>query len=223
MDARLECLRVYSHCKKGICNRQGVRPSLFGRAREFGDVCHIRRELYDERPHGSSPNDADQVTGEVGTLTENHSSVFGIWARDIQFIGCDALTYVQFIDDFCVFVLGKAKHIYDDCAPGFSQKRHFVSDKAIDADIFQSDGVEHSGWCREQPRWEVTVDRPGGSSFYTNAADPPQICKACELFTVPKSSARSDHRVVEVNAGQFSREIHGMYHNVGYNFGPPCL
>src|SRR5262249_24459849 len=120
-------------------------------------------------------------------------------------------------------VFCESEHVYEDRTTDLSKKRHFVPDECIDANILQPDRVQHSRRCRKQARRRISFHGTRRCSLHADTADAAQISESSELLSISKGSTSRHDWIIEFDARQVSREIHGPYHNVGYNFDPLCL
>ena len=70
----------------------------------------------------------------------------GRWAGDVEFVGGDAFSLVEPLNDCDVLADGVAEDVDDDIAERISeQRRELAGDEVVDADVLESDGVEHAG------------------------------------------------------------------------------
>src|SRR5882724_8544686 len=126
----------------------------------------------------------------------------------IQFIGGDILAFVQDLDGALVAFAAVAKHVgeHHDIFHLAKFGQLFV-EKGARANVLQPNRVEHAGGGFIQTRRRIAGHRLGGESFDHKSAKFAEVHDVFELDAVAKSPAGSDHRILQLYAGEADTEI----------------
>ena len=138
--------------------------------------------------------------------------MFRIRTGNVQFVCGDSVAPVQFLDDFDVFVFGKAKHIHNHRAADIAKKRHLVADERIDTDILETDGIEHSGRSGKQAGRAIAGDGLRRSPLHDDRANALQIDKSGEFLAITKRPTGRDNGVPEADSRELDGKIGRLAH-----------
>ncbi len=95
----------------------------------------------------------DQLVENAGIGAKDHSSVLGIGARGVQLVGGDAGSVVERFDHRNIVPYLVTKDVGDAGGAGVRpQGGKLFLDEGLDANVLQSDGIDHAAWSLDQPR-----------------------------------------------------------------------
>src|SRR6202012_414049 len=161
----------------------------------------------------------DQFAQQPPVGAKDLAAVLRVRAGGIQLIGDDAaLRFVQRLDDGDVVFDFIAEDIGDDAAgriPG--QWRQLGFKKCFDADILQSDGVDHASGGLDDARSLIAGHRLARKALGDESADAVEGDDLFKLNPVGEGSARRDDRTAQLDAGE--ADFHVWLHGCGFSFG----
>jgi len=117
-------------------------------------------------------------------------------ARNVEFIGRDALRILKNPNHFHVFRGSLPEHVRDDRYLIRAELRQFVYNKCFNSNVLQAYGIDHTPGCFAHPRREISRSGKDRESFDDDAAESIQVDKVSKLDPVTKSAAGSNDGVL---------------------------
>ncbi len=134
----------------------------------------------------------------------------GVRTGHIQFVGRNALAFVQDLDGALVVFAAVAENVGEDHDIfHLAQLGQLLVEKGASSDVLQSDRVEHSRRSFVQARGRIAGHRLRRQSLHHEAAELVQMHHIFELNSVAEGSAGGDHRILQLDAGEADAEIRG--------------
>src|ERR1700733_12798255 len=207
-DARLARLGVDGHGYEGIDQRDGIGAGFLCDVRHLRDAGYVGRQLDDQGSLRDALRGGHQFVEGARIVSELQSSVGGVGAGDVQFVGGDAFAVVQNFDGSFVVLAGVAKDVgknhdvFDLSEPG-----HLFFEKSRSPDVLQTDGVEHTGCSLPQARRRIADHRFARESF---DHEPSQLVEVNDIFkldAISKGSAGRDDGIFKLDAGEAHAQI----------------
>ena len=148
--------------------------------------------------------------GCLRTGTEGDSPFFDVRAGDIDLDTADSCSAVQDLRHAPIFINGFAEDVGDHRNVIPSEKRQFLCDEGPDADVLESDGVEHPGRGLHDPRRRIS-----GPSFKREPLDHDrpqsvQIDKRGVLLPVTERARCRHDGILQFKAADCHRQAGGI-------------
>ena len=163
-----------------------------------------------------------QVLERAGIGTERHAAGVHIGAGDVQLVGGDAFGIVQALDHLLVFADRIAEDVDDDFAGGIAaQGRQLLLDELGDADVLQSDGIEHARSGLDDARRGMAGHGFQRDALGDERADALQRDDLFKFDAVAEGAAGGDDRVGQLDAGEL--HFHVGFHARWFSSSTECL
>ena len=148
-------------------------------------------------------------------MSELDAALAHVRAGDVQFDRGNALVRVDALGQPHVFVPGVAEEVDDHLGRQILQTRQHVAQEAVDADVLQSDRVQHPTAGLGDPDRRIARQGLERQALGHQAAEAMQVGALREFQTVAERAARGEDRVLQPKRADPGRQIgRGRPHRV---------
>ena len=207
-DARLPRLRINRHRHEGIDQRDRIRARFLGDMRHLGDAGHVGGQLHDQRPLRDTLRGGDHFIERTWIAAKLDTAVLRVGTRDVEFVGGNALAFVEDLQGALVVFAGVAEYVgEDDRVLDFPELGQLFIDEGTCPDVLQADRVQHPGCGFVQARGRVSCHRLAREALHDESAELVEMHDILKFQAVAERPAGSDDRVLQLNSGEAHMQV----------------
>ena len=196
------------HRGKRVHQRKNIRPAVNRRAGGLGDVFDVGRQLHDQRLVRQNLLDHRGQFLQTSGMGAEGQAIFHIRTRDIQLDGGNAIEPIHRRTSLDVIVKRMPGHIHDHRAGHFLQQRHLLGQKPIEADIGQSDRVQHPGADFNDARRLISDTLFARDGLGNERPESGKVHEVGVFKRVPAGARTSQGGIGKLKAGEIEGEIY---------------
>src|SRR5271154_7360243 len=107
--------------------------------------------------------------------------MLGVGARNIQLVSRDPRRVLQYADHLGVIFGCVAEYVGENSAAKPAKRRQLFTNERPHPHVLQPDGIDHSTFGFEDPRWRITHDRLTREPFDYDATNRVEISNLLKL------------------------------------------
>ena len=135
---------VHRHSRHGVDQRDRIGTGCLCGKRDLGNIGDVRRQFDNQGQFGFSSYLSGYIGGHIRIGAESDPPFLHIRAGDVDFNAGDSGDRIEHRGNTAIFVYRFAKNVRNDGDAQLPQKGHLFLNKRADADVLQSDGIEHA-------------------------------------------------------------------------------
>src|SRR5271156_3587931 len=139
-------LGIDGHRYESIHQRDGVGARFLRYISHLRDRGHVGRELDYDRPPGGALRGSNHFVEQERIAAELNTSMRRIRAGHVNFVGRYTLALIKDFNRLLVVGTGKSEDVgQDDYVFLFAQRRQFLREERLRANVLQANSIQHPG------------------------------------------------------------------------------